>query len=169
MNEVKQNGGALTRPGEGAVVAWNPWNELNEMRRRMDDLFSRSFGYTPLSTLLPVETQAQPTVDVHETGEALQVLAALPGYTPKQIQVEATSSTFTIEAERKSLFDTEKAHTHRDNGLAESSHFYFSYTLPVEIDPNRVKATFTNGMLQLELPKTEQAKSKSVKVDIKTA
>jgi glyoxylase-like metal-dependent hydrolase (beta-lactamase superfamily II) len=77
--------GLMPRP-EGAVTTWNPWSEMTDLRRRMDDLFSQAFGYTPLSRLIPSEFQAmEPEVDIHETDGAFQVLASLPGYKPEQI------------------------------------------------------------------------------------
>ena len=49
------------------------------------------------------------------------------------------------------------------------SRFRIHCTLLVEIDPNKVKASFRDGILELEMPKAEQAKTKSVKVEVKTA
>jgi HSP20 family protein len=169
MKDQKQNnGGTMTRQIESGVATWNPWSELAELRRRTDDLFGQSFGYTPLARLVPTELQeAEPEVDIHETDAALQVLASLPGYTIEQIDVQATDQSFTIQGERKALFDEDKSQTHRSAGVSGSNRFFFSYTLPVDIDPKRIKATFANGVLQLELPKTEQARAKSVKVNIK--
>lgn len=171
MQEQKPStSGTMTRREGGALAPWNPWSELTELRQRMDDLFSRSFGYTPLSRFIPAEMQMEePEVDIHESDTALQVLCSLPGYTPDQIKVEATGDSFTIQGERKALFDDDKAITHRNSGVSGSSRFYFSYALPMEIDPNRIKATFANGVLQLELPKTEPAKSKGVKVNVEPA
>jgi len=168
MSEQKTaNGATLARSNEGTLARWNPWPEMTDLRQRMDDLFGRAFGYTPLSNLIPTEWQAaEPDIDIHETAEQFQVLASLPGYTPNQVQIEATDNSIMIQGERPALMEKEKATTHRDNGLSGSSQFRFAYTLPTEIDPNKVKATFTNGMLSLELPKTEQARSKTVKVAI---
>jgi len=168
MSEQKTAGGTtLAKRNEGSLTYWTPLTEFNEMRQRMDDLFARMFGYTPLTNLIPAEWQEnEPKVDIHETAELFQVLASLPGYTPDQIHVEATDNSITIRGERPALVDQEKATTHRDNGLSGSSQFQFAYTLPTEIDPNKVQATFKNGVLSLELPKTERARSKSVGVAI---
>lgn len=165
----------LTRPAEGAVAprgAWSPWTEMAELRQRMDDLFARAFGHNPLSHLIPAEWKGpEPTVDIHETETGFQLLASLPGYTPEQIRIEATGSGLVIQGERPALVEKakEKATTHRDNGLSGSSQFQFAYTLPAEIDPNRIAATFENGVLKLELPKTEKARPQSVKVAIQSA
>ena len=171
MKELtKTNGGTVTRQSEGTVGAWTPWSEVSELRRRMDDVFSRAFGYTPLSRFIPSDLQiAEPEVDVHETDEAMHVVAAMPGFTLEQIDVQAANNCITIEAERKALVDEDKARTHHANGPSAARRFYFTYTMPVDIDPKRVKATFANGVLNLDMPKTEQARAKTVKVNIQAA
>jgi HSP20 family protein len=161
------NGTTLATRPENAPTRWNPWQELAEMRRQVDDLFGRSFGYPAFPQLLPNFSQEEePEVDIHETETSFQVLASLPGYTPEQIQVEATEDTISIRGERPALVETEKAKTHRNSGVSSSSQFQIAYTLPQEINPNKITATFKNGVLQLELPKSEQAKAQHVKVAV---
>lgn len=166
MTEQKPNTGtALTRP---TTATFGPWQEFDSLRRHMDDLFARSFGYTPLSRMLPAEwTGFEPQVDIHETDEAILLHASLPGYKPEQITVEATNNTLSIRGERKALLENERAIAHQQNGVSGSSQFQIAYTLPSEIDPNKVKANFNNGVLELELPKTEQARTKSVKINVR--
>src|SRR5690348_10909317 len=91
------NGTTLATRNEGTVARWNPWSEMTELRQRMDDLFGRAFGYTPLSRLIPAEWPAdEPDIDVHEDETKFEVLAALPGYKPDQIQVEATDNSLMV-------------------------------------------------------------------------
>jgi HSP20 family protein len=164
------HGGPIARQNGGYIAAWNPWSELADRQRRTDDLFSQTFGFTPHTRLLPTEIQEnEPEVDIRETDEALQVLASLPGYTIEQIDVQATDRSFTVWGERQALFEEDRTQTQRKGRLSGSRRFYFSYTLPVDIDPERIKATFANGVLQLELPKTELACARSVQVNIKAA
>jgi HSP20 family protein len=139
------------------------------MRRQMDDLFSRALGYTPLSRMIPSETQiSEPDVGIYETDDTV-VVTALPGYAPEQIHVEATDDTISIAGERKPFYEDEKAVSHRLSWISGMSRFHASYTLPSEIDPNKVKATFRNGVLQLEMPKTERSRAKSVKVNVRAS
>lgn len=163
--------GTLAPRTEGeALTRWSPWEELADIRHRMEELFSRAFGYTPLSRLIPGEPGVfEPDVDLYETNEKVILMAATPGFKPEEIKVEATPDTIQIEGERKALFEDEKAVQHRGGWLSGSSRFSLSYTLPTEIDPNKVKATFSNGVLQLEMPKTERARAKGVKVNVTAA
>ena len=161
---------AVARRGEGGMTRWSPWEELTELRHRMDELFSRAFGYTPLSRLLPGEPMEwEPEVDLYETDTNVMAFTAIPGFEPKEIHIEATPETITITGERKAIYEDEKAISHRLSGLSGKCSLKVGYTLPCEIDPNKVKATFHNGVLQLEMPKTEAARTKSVKVNVQAA
>lgn len=170
MAEQTSNGSntALApRPTTG-ISTWNPWKEMEQTRQRMEALFGPVFGFPAFPRFAPTELMdKEPEVDIHETDEAYQVLASLPGYTQDQIQIEATDTTLCVSGERQALVEKDKAKTHRNNGVSNSSSFTLAYTLPSEIDPKKIEATFANGVLQLNLPKTEQARSKSVKVAIK--
>jgi HSP20 family protein len=158
---------ALARRPEGGLTHWSPWEEMEDLRRHMDDLFSRAFGYTPLSRLIPTETMGfEPAVDIYETDDNVLFFAALPGFTPDSIHIEATQDSLTIQGECKPCYADEKAVAHRQSWLSESGNFSVSYSLPTEIDPNKVKATYRNGVLQLEMPKTEPSRTKPVKVNV---
>lgn len=159
---------SLTRPAGSGVTHWNPWNAMAEMQRQMDDLFSRAFGYTPLSRMIPSDLN-EPDVDIYETDDKIRLDAALPGFAPNQINVEATADTVSIQGERSTFNEDEKAVQHRQSRTSGFTRFSATYSLPVEIDPNRVKATFRDGMLHLELPKTEQARKKGVKINVEGA
>lgn len=160
---------ALAHRQEGGLARWSPWQEMDRIRQEMDDLFSRAFGYTPLSRLIPSEPAAfEPAVDIYETDDKVLVFAALPGVAPDAIHVEATADTVNIQGERQPLYTDEKAVTHRQSWLSGSGAFSVSYTLPVEINPNKVKANFCNGILRIELPKSEAARPKGVKVNIES-
>ena len=158
-------GTSLARRGEASPAVWNPWEMMNEMQRRMDDMLGRSFGFFP-AMRWSVLDRPDPAVDVYETDDKVIAFAALPGYAADNIRVEATADTLSIQGERPALFEDEKATVHRACGLTGAGQFSVSYTLPVEIDAEKVKASFTNGVLKIELPKAEHARPKGVKVDI---
>lgn len=167
MTTNTQPGTAVARRPEGAIAHWSPWEEMNDLRLRMDDLFSRAFGYTPLSRMIPGNFgEFEPQFDLYETNDKVLVFVGLPGYTSKDVNLEVTPDQFTIKGERKAIYEDEKAAAHRTSGLAGSTNFSICHSLPVEIDPNSVKATFTNGVLQIEMLKSERARKKSVRVNV---
>lgn len=159
---------ALAPHVEPGMTRWNPWQEMTDIRRQMDDLFSRSFGYTPLSQLIPGSAFSfEPPVDIYTTDDKVFVYATLPGFTLDAINVEATPDTLTVHGERKALYDQDKAVPEQQTGSLEERKFRIVCTLPAEVDPNKIKAMFKDGMLTLEMPKAEQAKVNTVKVAIK--
>lgn len=157
---------ALARRNEGGLATYSPWNAVEQMHREMDDLFSRAFGYTPLSRLIGETHSIEPAVDIFETNDNLQFYASLPGFVPDDVNVEATADMITIQGERKPVFTEEKANVHRQGWASCGGSVSVSYKLPVEVNPNEVKATFKNGILEIVLPKAEHVKPRGVKVEV---
>lgn len=161
---------ALAPRAEAGMTRWTLWNEMTDIRRQMDDLFSRAFGYTPLSQLLPGNGfNFEPPVDIYTTEDKVFVCAALPGFTADAIDVEATPDTIIIQGERKALYDGEKTTSEQQSGYFGESQFCIQCTLPAEIDPHKVKSNFHDGILELEMTMTEKEKNKGVKVAVKAA
>ena len=167
---VKNSEGAtLTRSSEGAITPWSPFEEFGSLRRHMDDLFARAFGYTPLSRMLsPDVFNYEAPMDIYDSETQIDLYVALPGYAPESIKASATPESITIEAE-KIPFYNEKAILRKQGWVASPGTFNVTYTLPSEIDPKTVQATFTNGVLHLVLPKTAQARTTSVPVKVTPA
>lgn len=170
MSQKSPQGTVLARREEGGgLSSWNPWNQLADMRRQMDDVVSRTFGYTPLSQMIPSAPGAwEPELDIYETDDRVQMFVSLPGCELSQINCEVTSDTVRISGERKQFGEHENAIAHRRSFLSGISRFDCTCSLPSEVNPNQVKATFRNGILQLDLTKTEQARLKAVKVNIQS-
>jgi HSP20 family protein len=136
----------------------------------VDDFFSRAFGYTPLSTLIPNggALGLQPEADIYETNEKVILVCPLPGFEASQINVQATDQTITIEAERKPLVESDTMRPYRLGYLSSMSQCQASFTLPDEINPGQITAAYKNGVLRVEAPKSERARHKSVKVSIRS-
>jgi len=154
---------------EGNLATWNPVREFADLHRMMDDVLSRAFGYTPLSTLIPNQlgTSFHPEADIYETNEKVIVVCPLPGFETSQIDVQATEQTITVSAERKALIEDDNTRLFRQGYLSSQGHCQATFTLPDEINPGQISATYRNGVLQLEAPKSERAKQKSVRVNVR--
>jgi len=114
-------GGALTRrpqgtllrsSGQGMLGFGNPWREMEEMHRRMDDLFARVFGFEMPDVGLQMQgwetSGMEPDVDVYENENEYIIHAALPGIDPNDIHVEATENSIHLKAESRSPFETQE-------------------------------------------------------------
>lgn len=163
---MRSGSSALARQGESLPAVWSPWDVMTEMHRRMDEIFGRPFGVPGAMRWAAVSDRVEPAVDVYETDSSIVALLALPGYASESIRVETTTDTLSIQGERGALFSEEKATAHRASGLGGASQFSVSYTLPAEIDPDQVKASLTNGVLQVEMQKAQHARPKGVTVTV---
>jgi HSP20 family protein len=125
---------------------------------RLNREMSRLFGETRASSGAGVF----PPLNLYDDGESLIVRAEIPGIDPKDIDVQATVNSLTIKGERKRSETDEKASFHR----RERGHGTFSRTisLPEEIDPDKVAASYSLGVLQLLLPKAEETKPRKIEI-----
>ncbi len=152
------------REPETAVARWNPFREMEQFRREMDELFNRFFDWRP-TLATAQELEFSPALDVYETPEEFVVFVTAPGVSEKDLQVEIANGTLTVSGERKALIEGENVQAHYVSRMGGYGKFTVSYTLPTPIDENKVKAVYKNGVLEVRLPKAESAKPKSVKVE----
>jgi HSP20 family protein len=106
-----------------------------------------------------------PAVDVFEKGDEVIVKAEVPGISKDRIEVKLTDTMLTLSGE-KSKEEEVKDH---DYYRCERSFGSFSRTveLPATVKTDAATATFKDGVLEIHIPKTEQAKQKQIKVEVK--
>lgn len=154
------------RETNGSLRRWDPFAEIEYLHREMDRWFDRLFPFSPFTRWSSdVETGFEPAVDIYETSNELLVFATLPGVDMKDIHVEATPDTLIIRGERKPLISEEDVTVHHRSAWGGHGTFEARYDLPVEVNPNKVKATFRNGILEVRLPKVESAKAVKIQVE----
>ncbi len=142
---------------------WDPFDELSLLRNRMDRLINKM---TPEFEDVPATANRwTPTTDVLETKDALIVRAELPGINEKDVTVELQNGVLTIAGERKLEEETKDKNYHRLERTYRK--FTRSFTLPTNVQPDEIKATFTDGLLELSIPKKEEAKPKKITLDIR--
>ena len=148
-----------------ALARIAPLSDFVSLRDAMDQLFQESFirpnGWSAMSG------QVSMPVDLWETKDAYHLRADLPGMTPEDIEINVTGDTVSLSGETKAATDVTS-----DGWLRQerrSGKFQRAFTLPVQIDSNAVTATFTNGVLDLILPKSETVKPKTVKISAGTS
>ncbi len=149
-----------------SILRWDPFEELREMQRSLDRLFDELTGQRPLRRREPREPVVwEPAVEVFETDQEVVVRAELPGVDPKNVNVTVQDNTVTIEAEAKE----EQEERGRNYLRRELRYGQFSRTLalPTEVKAEEARATYRNGLLELRVPKSERAKPKQVKVDVR--
>jgi HSP20 family protein len=103
-------------------------------------------------------------VDIYETGNHLVIKAELPGIDPKDVEVRVENGTLTISGERKVEKDVNEGNYHRVERSYGS--FVRSFNLPPTISSENVTAEYKDGVLVLNLAKREEAKPKSIKIQV---
>jgi len=103
-----------------------------------------------------------PTVDIRETDDALLVQAELPGIEKKDVHLEVRDGVLTISGERRYEKDVKEENVHR----VERAYGKFarSFSLPANVDADKVDATMKNGVLEVRLPKLERPKPKAITI-----
>lgn len=105
-----------------------------------------------------------PTVDVFEEKDDIVVKAELPGIEKDDIDVNLTDHSLTIKGEKKKEEEVKEENYYRSERSYGS--FLRTLELPKEVRADRVKASFKNGILEVRMPKTEEAKVREVKVKV---
>ncbi len=140
----------------------------NQMNSLFDDFFS-GFDVAPrsLATGAGGFGVFSPSVDVKESDKDFTIRAELPGVEEKDIEVTVTHDAVTIKGEKKE----EKEDKGKNYYYMERSYGSFNRVIPlaVETDANKAQASFKNGVLNITIPKSAQAKAKGTKVPIKSA
>lgn len=148
---------------------WNPFREMDDLHNRLNNLFSSTFGRVPMRREEDQEenlTVAQwaPLVDITEDDKEYLIKAELPEVNKEDLSVTVENGVLTLTGERK-LEREEKGRRYHRVERAYGA-FTRSFTIPDDADGAKVNAEFKNGVLQVHLAKSEQAKPRTVDVKI---
>ena len=142
-----------------ALIRFEPARDLDTLQREMNRLFGAAFDGE--------STAARgwlPAMDLVEEDDALVLRADLPGVEEGSINVEFQENVLTISGERQSEAAVHNGGYRRIE--RPSGAFSRSLALPEGIDPDSVKASFTNGILEVRVPKPEERKPRRVAINV---
>jgi HSP20 family protein len=136
------------------------FDRLATLREEMDSLFDspfRAFFRTPGSF-----STWSPAIDVYQDKDQFTVVAEVPGMKKEELELSLHNGVLTISGERKREDKSEQGfRSERFVGR-----FQRSVTLPASVDPNKVKASYEDGLLKVVLSKSEEAKPKQIEVSV---
>jgi HSP20 family protein len=148
-----------------AIARWDPFRELMSFQERINDLFDRTFWRRgPEEEGLVTGTWA-PAVDIYETDDKVVLKAELPGLKKEDIDIQIRDNTLTLKGEKKFEKEVKEENYHRVERAYGS--FQRSFTLPSTIKQEGIEASFKDGVLEISLPKVEEAKPKQIKIQVK--
>ena len=145
-------------------VRWDPFGEFSTLQERMNRLFEDLIPATRKGEEELNTGTFYPAVDISEGEKDITLKAELPGIDKKDVHLEINDGVITLRGERKLEKEDKKEHYHR----VERSYGSFnrSFTLPTTVDSGKVKANYKDGILEVTLPRKEEAKPKSIPVEV---
>lgn len=141
---------------------------FEDMEKRFEEFFKRPFSMFGPSWMprmkFPEMGVISPEMDIFEDGNDVVVKAEMPGIKKEDIEVNLTDDTVTVSGEKKKEEKVEK----KDYYRVERSYGSFSrsFRLPKEVQSDKAKATFKDGVLEIRVPKTAEAIRKEKKLTI---
>ena len=147
-----------------ALVRWEPVRELDSIQSEMNRLFNTFFDTpTTAGNAAPVR-RWMPAMDLVEHEDHFLLSADLPGMKQEDVKLEVRDGVLTIAGERKT------AHEDRKDGYIRieraAGTFQRSLTLPDGVDPEQVAASFSDGVLEVRIPKPVERKPHRVQIAV---
>lgn len=135
------------------ITRWDPFSELADMRSRFDRLFG---------DLANGDREWMPAVDVIREDDRLIVRAEIPGIKPDEIEIQFDGGMLAISGRHEETSEKKEAEFVRRERRYGA--FSRSMALPDGVDPKKIKATTSDGVLEITVPLPEEAAAEPVSI-----
>ena len=142
---------------------WEPFDGLNRIQSRINELFDETLTRPRLSANASMGAWFPP-VDILESKDSYLLRAELPGMKREDLHVEYQEGNLTLSGEKKSEEPASGVEYLRAERTAGK--FYRSFYLPQSVKHAEIKATFRDGILEVSVPKAEEAKPKQIQIAV---
>ena len=141
------------------ITRWNPVNDIMNMQREMNRLFS---GLTPNSKRDEDYESAvwSPTVDITEDTDKYTLTFDIPGVDKSDVRMSFADNTLKVSGERKTVEEQKDVTCHRIERVYGK--FYRSFNFPTLVSSDKISADYKNGVLTVTVPKAEESKPKQI-------
>jgi len=152
-----------------ALEVWRPkWGlarrPFREFEREMDEMFDRFFQDWPWPRLTGPARGWAPPIDMLDRKDEVILRADVPGLEQKDIEVSVEDGVLSIKGERKEEKEVKEEKYYACERWAGA--FVRSVTLPPGLETEKIKAIFRNGVLEVHLPKSQEAKGKRIEIKV---
>lgn len=134
-------------------------SELSTIQDEINKIFSRFFTTKDLTTATFI-----PKLDLSETDDAFRVVVDVPGFSENDIEVHYENGVLSIKGKKEEEKVDEKENYYHKERYSGSFVRHIAIPKPIKIED--VKASFKNGVLEINLPKLEEVKPKAIKINI---
>jgi HSP20 family protein len=148
-----------------ALIRWNPHSELFNLHSELDRVFT-DVTESLWPTARPNGGQAYLPLDIRRTDSGLEITASVPGFRPDDVNVTVSDGVLTIDAKRdeESNEEDEKGYVRRER---YSGRLFRQVSLGSEVDGEKARAEFKDGVLAITIPTTAKAEPKKIPVSAK--
>ncbi len=152
-----------------AVRNWDPFRELDDLRRQVERAFEEFTGdWRPrfTSAFLPgMSARSYPLINLNEDSDSYHVTALAPGLDAESLEISVLDNTLRIAGEKQAINKEIRPEAYHRNERG-AGRFVRTITLPTPVKSDGVTAEYTDGLLKLTLPKVEEAKPKRIEVKV---
>ncbi|MDJ0782041.1 MAG: Hsp20/alpha crystallin family protein [Desulfosarcinaceae bacterium] len=146
------------------LVKWDPFRNVATLQERINRLFEDSFPHSQRVEDDMAICAWRPDVDIYEVESGVILKVDLPGVRKEDVSVEVKDNLLTLSGERREDPDIPESRYYRRERTCGS--FLRAFTLQAPISPEKIKATFKDGVLKVSLPHPEEDLPRQVKVNI---
>jgi HSP20 family protein len=145
-----------------AIIRWDPWTTLPTLQDRINRIFEEAFpkGSAKEGELALVDWR--PAVDTYEEGNNIVIKAELPGVKKEDVSIDIKDNVLTLKGERSQETEVREENYYRKE--RSYGKFHRAFTLPDAVEPNKIDASFKDGVLKITIPKTEETKTKKIEI-----
>lgn len=154
---------AVKKPENENIVPFRPLSMFEEMERMFENFMPQGWmrSHTPGLSLLD---EQMPKVDVIDNDDTLLIRATLPGVKKENLEVSTTDHSLTIRGTVHEEHKEEKKGEYYRKEIS-SGNFLRTVSLPALVDESGISARYKDGMLEVTIPKKENEKRHTVKID----
>jgi HSP20 family protein len=147
------------------MMRWDPFQDLRSAQdemAQMSPMLAHALGLHTQPQASATATAWAPALDISERKDAYLVTVELPGVEADDLEITMEDGLLTIQGERHFAHDSSEQQFHRVERRYGA--FRRSITLPAQVQAEQIEASFDNGVLQIVVPKAEEAKPKRIQV-----
>src|SRR5258706_2326332 len=145
------------------LVRCEPFDGFDRLHTRINELFEENTGR---GQTRPSATGSVwlPPVDILESKDSYLIRADLPGMKKEDVNLAVNDGTLTVSGERKAQAVSEGVEYHRTERI--HGRFSRSFYLPQTVKQDGIKASYRDGILEIHVPKAEEAKPRQIDINI---
>jgi len=148
-----------------AIVKYDPWKDVISLRDEIDRLFEDFFPIRSSERRDLFSDVLSPAIDIYETKDDVVIKAEIPGINKEDIKINIVDNSLIIEGEKKQEKEVKDENYYRVERRYGT--FRRVIDIPVPVKTEEVEATYKDGVLEVRLPKKEEAKPKEIEVKVK--